>query len=254
MKLATIIGISATIVLAFAILPAVSLAATFSATGTVTDVNGDPVSGAKVSLIDDSYNILAATMTDANGNFQFANGTIDGSSLVKAHVTFVHNGRNYSTRLENVNWIDVSQGTVSIPVNDTRLYDYPLSDHGYIWGTVMDSVTNGRGLDATVYLSGSHVRRSVMTEGVPGSFALEVPPGVYEIYAVHEAEDYRMVSNRTKITVEPSHRMLDSAPITLIADHRPASLPGDIKAVPLALALALGALLVIGGWVLLNRK
>ena len=104
MKLATILKITAMIALTLAVMPAMSLAETITVTGTVTDANGDPVAGAKVTLMDDSFNTLAATTTDANGNFQFLNASMYGSGLVKALVTYVHDGHNYSTRLENVNW------------------------------------------------------------------------------------------------------------------------------------------------------
>lgn len=256
MKLATILKMTVIIALMLAVMPAISLAENITATGTVTDANGDPVSGAKVSLIDDSYNIIAAAVTDANGNFQFLNGPMQGSGLVKALVTYVHEGRNYSTRPENVNWIDASQGIVSLPLNDTRLYEYPLSDHGYVWGTVMDSMANGRPLDAMIYLDGNNLHRSVNTgvTGVTGAFEIEVPPGEYVIYALHDDGNYQLSSNRTKITVQPSRSMLDSAPINLIADHRPVSPLSDIKAVPFALALALGILMIIAGWALLNRR
>lgn len=258
MKLATIMKITAAIALTLAVLPALSLADSITATGTVTDVNGHPVAGADVTLLDDSYRALGATKTDANGNFQLVNASTFGSSLIKAFVTYVHDGQNYSTRLENVLWIDVSSGLVSIPLNETRLYDYPRSDHGYVWGTVIEAPANGVGryTDATVYLDGGSVHRSVKTgeNGVPGAFQIEVPPGEYRIYAVHDADGYRLVSDRTTITVQPSNNILDSAPINLVADHRPTVPLGDVKAVPFALALVIGAGIIVAGRALLNKK
>ena len=52
----------------------------------------------------------------------------------------------------------------------------------------MDSMANGRALDATIYLDGNNVHRSVKTggHGIVGAFQIEVPPGEYEIYAVHD--------------------------------------------------------------------
>ena len=55
MKLTTIIKIIAMIALALTVLPALSFATNVTVTGTVTDVNGDPVSGADVTLVDDSF-------------------------------------------------------------------------------------------------------------------------------------------------------------------------------------------------------
>ncbi|MGA9140514.1 MAG: carboxypeptidase regulatory-like domain-containing protein [Methanocella sp.] len=253
MKLTTIIKIIAMIALALTVLPALSFATNVTVTGTVTDVNGDPVSGADVTLVDDSLDTLGVVRTDANGNFGFYNVSMNGSTIVKALVTYVHNGQSFSTRSENVIWIDVSQGLVTIPVNDTRLYNYPLSDHGYIWGTVIESLANSRALSATVYLDGNDVHRSVQT-GSSGTFQIEVPPGEYKIYAVQEADHNGLFSNRTTITVQPSNILLESAPIVLIADQKPSSSWGDIKTAPFALALVIGILMIVTGWSLLNRK
>jgi hypothetical protein len=253
MKLATIFKITAAIALTLAVLPALSLAETIIVMGTVTDVNGDPVSGANVTLIDDSFKTLGVVKTDTNGNFRFYNVSTYGSSIVKALVTYVHDGQNFSTKPENARWVDVSQGLVNFPAEETRLYGYPLSDHGYVWGTVIESLSSGRALGATVYLDGNGVHRSVQT-GSYGAFEIEVPPGEYRIYAVQDADSNRLFSNRTTITVQASNNMLESAPITLIADQRPTSYWSDIKAVPLALALALGVLMIIAGGALLSRK
>ncbi len=117
MKLATILKIIAAIALTVAVMPGIVPRGDYHATGTVTDANGDPVAGAEVTLLDDSYSVLAATTTDANGNFEFLNISMSGSGLVKAFVTYVHEGQNYSTRLENVQWTDASQGIVSLPLD-----------------------------------------------------------------------------------------------------------------------------------------
>ncbi len=117
-------------------------------------------------------------------------------------------------------------------------------------------MSNGRALDATIYLDGNNVHRSVKTggNGIVGAFQIEVPPGEYEIYAVHDTGSNRLFSNRTMITAQASNSMFASAPITLIADQGPASPWSGIKAVPFAMAVILGVLLVIAGRALLNRK
>jgi hypothetical protein len=294
MKLATILKIIATIALTLAVLPALSLASPITVTGTVTDANGEPVQGANVTLLDDSFNTLGVTTTDTNGNFKFLNEETSGSSLVKPSVTYVRDGHNYSTRLENIQWYDASQGLLKLPVTATRLYDYPPSDYGYAWGVVMDSKTNGKALDATVYLTNGSVTLTTETDdtGVAGSFRIRTLPGTYEIFAVHRSGNYSLVSNRTTITIVPTREIFDAPPITIIADQRiptenlagiptatatlippvaspyptpgttPTSLPspshvpgvGTVKVIPMAAALVIGALMIFGGWALFMRK
>lgn len=299
MKLATILKISAAMALTLAVLPALSVASVITVTGTVTDANGEPIPGANVTLIDDtlhgdSFNILGVTTTDLNGNFKFINLQTSGSNLVKPLVSYVHNGHNYSTQLNNIQWYDVSQGLLKLPVNETRLYEYPPSDYGYAWGVVMDSRTNGRAIDAIVYLTNSTVTLSTETAdmGVAGSFQIQALAGTYEIFAVHRSGNYSQVSNRTNIEIVPAREIFNAAPITLIADqwiptenlagiptatatmapplNSPNPTPGTtptrlpesspvpgaetVKIIPLVTALIIGALIVFAGWALLKRK
>ena len=115
------------------------------------------MAGANVSLIDDNFRAIAATTTDAQGNFHFLNVDLAGSSYVKAQVNYVHAGQAYNTSLENVRWSDASTGLVNFDPTDTRLYSYPPGNHGYAWGVVLDSITDGRVMDSIVYLKNNTV-------------------------------------------------------------------------------------------------
>jgi hypothetical protein len=178
---------------------------------------------------------------------------MSGSSLVKTKVSYVHDGHTYSTSLENVRWMDASSGTVNFNLMDTRLYNYPPGNHGYVWGVVMDNITDGRVMDSIVYLKNNTLTLSMDTTVTGrGSFSFEVTPGEYVIYAIHDSGDGRLVSNRTSIHVYQSNDILLSEPITLIVGRSPSGRP--VAALPLAAALILGAVMVFGMWAILGRK
>jgi hypothetical protein len=225
---------------------------TFTVNGTVTDVHGYPLAGATVSLINDNFDTLATTTTDAEGNFKFFNVAPAGSPIVKVKVNYVSAGQSYDSSIENVRWNDASAGLVNIDPMDTRLYNYPPGDHGYVWGVVMDNLTSGRIMDSTVYLKNNTIVLSTATSsGSSGSFSFEVAPGDYEIYAVHGEGSDRIVSKHIQIHVVASNDILQSAPIDLIVDQSPGK---PVRVLPLAAALALGVVLIIAGRVIFGRR
>jgi hypothetical protein len=225
----------------------------FTALGTVTDQQGNPVEGASVTLIDDSFRTLGTTTTDANGNFRFIDTNTMGSEIVKVKVSYVHEGQTYNTSLENLRWNDVSSGLINFNLMETRLYNYPSGNHGYVWGVVMDNPATGRAMDSTVYLRNNTAIISTNTSVAGmGSFNFEVTPGEYEIYAVHDSEDGRFISNQTTIHVYQSNDLLLSAPIDLFVDQKDSGRP--VNVLSLVAALALGLVLIIAGLAILGRK
>lgn len=280
MKLYILAGAVAIAIITLVMMQAVAAAEQVTAMGTVVDELGRPVPGATVRLIDENYRELGTTTSDANGNFRLVNVELASSSILKAKVSLNYNRTTYTNRLENMQWYDASQGILSFNANDTRLYGYPVSDHGYIWGSILDSATNGKLLDGTVYLV-SGTTTIAADAASNGYYQIEAAPGDYEIYAVHPAGDYQFMSNRTKITIAPAYTVEDSAPMVLVADqatswmgpvidqatplptpHLPpvppsapeASPAHAAKAIPLAAALALGLVMIIAGWAFLGRK
>ncbi len=225
----------------------------FTAYGTVTDLQDNRLAGASVTLIDSNLRTLGTTTTDANGNFSIVVADFSGSDTVKAKVSYVHDGQTYNTSLENVRWYDPSSGLVNLDPADTRLYNYPPGNHGYVWGVVLDSITGGKAMDSKVYLKNNTETLSMNTSVTgSGSFRFEVTPGDYVIYAVHDSDGNRLVSNQTTIHVYQSNDILLSAPITLIVDQNPSGRPVEI--LPLAAALILGVLMVFALWAILGRK
>ena len=216
-------------------------------------MQGNPLTGASVALIDNNLRTLGTTTTDANGNFSIVVADSSGSGTVKAKVSYVHDGQMYNTSLENVRWYDASSGLLNFDPADTRLYNYPPGDHGYVWGVVLDSITGGKAMDSIVYLKNNTETLSMNTSVTGrGGFRFEVTPGDYVIYAVHDSDGNRLVSNQTAIHVYQSNDLLLSAPITLIVDQNPSGRPVEI--LPLAAALILGVLMVFALWAILGRK
>jgi hypothetical protein len=253
MKANILPGVAALFVLVLMMAPAVATTDRLTALGKVTDWNGNPVQGADVTLIDDSFRTLGATTTDALGDFRFIDVNLSDSSYVKARVSYVHTGQTYTVSLENVRWNDASGGLINIDLKDTRLYNYPPGDQGYVWGVVLDSLVNGKVMDSTVYLKGNTRMFSVDTSAAGmGSFQLHVPTGDYEIYAVHGQGRDRLVSNHTMIHVYPSYELLQSAPIDLIVDQKDSGRP--VQVILLAAALSLGLGMIIAAWALLGRR
>jgi hypothetical protein len=225
----------------------------FIARGTVTDLQGNPVAGASVRLIDDSFRTLGTATTDANGNFRLVDLDAGSSGLVKAEVSYVRAGQTYKTSQENVRWMDASSGAVNFDPADTRLYNYPPGNHGYVWGVVLDNLTDGRVMESVVYLrNNTELLTADTSVESMGGFRFEVTPGDYEIYAVHGSGDNRLVSNRTTIHVYQSNDLLLSAPITLVVDRQDTGRP--VAVLPLAAALAFGLVMIIAGRAILGRR
>jgi len=108
-------------------------------------------------------------------------------------------------------------------------------------------------MDSIVYLKNNTGILSTNTSvSGGGGFRFEVTPGDYTIYAVHDSDGHRLVSNKTAIHVYQSNDLLSSAPITIVVDRNPSGLSVDV--LPLAAALVLGALMVFGMRAILGRK
>ncbi|HEY3272277.1 MAG TPA: carboxypeptidase-like regulatory domain-containing protein [Methanocella sp.] len=253
MKKIILMGAVALFAIVLMILPAVAATGHLTVYGTVTDKQSNPVQWADVTLINSSLRTLGTATTDANGNFSIAVENPGDSDVVKAQVSYVHDGATYNTSIVNVRWYDPSSGIVAIDPTDTRLYNYPPGDQGYVWGVVLDSIANGKTINCIVYLKNDTETLSANTfDSGSGSFSFEVTPGDYTIYAVHDSDGNRLTSNRTAIHVYQSNDILLSAPITLIVDQTTSD--RSARVLPLAAALILGVLMVFAIYAILGRK
>jgi hypothetical protein len=246
-------GTAALFTIVLMMVPAVVASGSLTVTGQVTDAKDNPLHGAVVTLVDDNLRTLGTATTGANGSFRMVVANASGSYIVKPRVSYVHAGQTYETSLQNVRWYDASSGLLEIGPTDTRIYNYPPGDYGYVWGVVLDNLTKGKTMDSIVYLKNDTVTLSTNTSiSGGGSFRFEVTPGDYTIYAVHDSDGNRLVSNKTAIHVYQSNDPLLSAPITLIVNPKPPGMSVDV--LPLAAALILGILMVFGMWAILGRK
>lgn len=229
--------------LALSAMPAIASPIVFTAMGTVIDANGDAVPGASVTLMDETYRELGTTTTDANGNFGFTNAATDVTGIVKAQVTYVHDGITYRTNLQDSLWQDASSGVVRFNLNDTRLYNYPPSDHGFIIGVVDDGQNNPVWLNTTIFITNGTANLTATPSG-QGTFCLNVPVGYYEIFAAQRWSDFAFVSETARINVSGAYNYLDSPQITLILNKKvnasaiPAIIESKATATPLASARA----------------
>ena len=183
MKTYILVGAVALFAIALAVMPAAAAVDKVIAIGTVIDERGQPVPGANVTLIDANYLEIGTTTTDAIGNFKFVNVELAGSPYLKVKLSYDHNGKTYNNSLSDMKWYDGSSGILTFDRNFTKLNNYPESDHGYIWGPIMDSVTNGRMLNGTVYLANGTTTLTADTgrDMAYCMYEIEAAPGDYEI-------------------------------------------------------------------------
>jgi len=131
-----------------------------------------------------------------------------------------------------------AQDTAGIEV---KVLDYPKPAYGYIYGIISltENRSNPAPISGTVYLSNG-LSQEVSPPANGGQFSFTLAPGTYEIYAVHEDSGQRLVSEKRSIVVEAVWSALAVNPTVLVVG------PPEVQYVPLAIALALGALCLAG--------
>lgn len=222
----------------------------FTVMGKVTDANGKPLSGAEVHLYDGIYNEIAATASGENGNFNFSNVAAAAPGC-KIQVIYRTDGRVYQTLLQNTIWYATDSEFVQINEGDARLYDYPESKTGYIWGIITDSSAYPVTGDILLTNDKRHLSLKTSESGVSRGFVFEVPVGEYTAYAVYKGADGSLESKPVKVQVNPSRNYLEYPPITLVVDQP--VVPEDLKLVAMLIAVLLGAALLGGLWFGLRR-
>ena len=133
-----LVGILCIVALTF-VFSAGAEASTFTATGTVTDANGNPVPGAVVTMVDNHYGQVAKTHTDDNGSFLFDNIDI-GTLTFKVLTSYTDSsGKTYTVPPEYSNWLN-AEGLVKINQTYTQITDFALPQF-----TTMGQVTDKNG-------------------------------------------------------------------------------------------------------------
>ena len=222
----------------------------FTVVGQVTDANGKPLQGAEVQLYDGIYNKIATTTSDQNGNFNFSR-VATAAPGCKVQVFYRADGRVYQTLLQNTIWYTTDSGTVKINEMDARLYDYPESKTGYIWGIITNS--SGYPVSGDLYLANGkrHLSFKTSESGNTQGFVVEVPVGEYTAYAVYKDARGSLESKPVKVMVNPSRNYMDTPSLYLVVDQPVVS--EDLKPIAMFVAIVLCAALIGGLWFGLRR-
>lgn len=220
-------------------------------TGTVTDRNGEPVSGASVRLLDDIYRELSTISTAKDGKF-FFNVSAPLATCVKVQVSYYNGEKIYRSELQNTRWYTTNGLLVEIEPADSRLFAFPEPGTGYLYGVITDE-RDTRAIDGVVYLMNSTTRMSINTTsnaGVTG-FYQEVTPGDYTVYAVHDENGAAMLSDLINITIPSSSNLLEAPPTILTV--RQIAAETAVKPLPLLLACILAIIVILATGVILRK-
>ena len=239
MKKAFILLLISLILLQFSAVASVSAAGDdFMVMGKVTDRNGNPIEGAEVILYSGISVELDRKQTDYNGNFDFPNAICKESTLKVIVIYNSDDGKEYKTPWNQVRWYP-KQPIVSIMEEDTRLYDYPPPDYGWLWGTIQTDTTNAMVLDGVVYAINSMTGDKYYTfcnrETGQGKFTMYLPKGTYRVYGQHDENGLIYESkNQMTVTVDGEVDISKVKPIAVLVplnnpkpNPDPASIPGS---------------------------
>jgi hypothetical protein len=244
-------------------------ASTFTAMGTVTDANGNPLQNATVTMVDNNYKQVAQTKSDAAGNFEFV--SVDpGTATCKVLTSYTDsNGTTYSVPPEYSDWF-VADGSVLINETYTQITDYAPAAF-----TAMGQVTdkNGNPVEgARVMLIDDNKKEMAATRSdATGNFEfVGVVPTTknftVNVLFINGDQSYKTTQSRaypqsgssyidksdTKLTgylpsaASPQPTVI-TAPVSTAVSEKP------VNANALAIALLIGILVLAGTYLLLRR-
>jgi 5-hydroxyisourate hydrolase-like protein (transthyretin family) len=183
---------------------AIAQSAPFSISGQVIDANGNPVSGAIVTLIDSNYNVLGTKMTGNDGTYDFLN-VISNYGTVTVRANFTKDNVTYTVPSYYTRWYN-AQGVQAVPGSETQLPDYPPPEYGYVWGAI--ATPDNQFLDGVVFLvninSGDTYYEFANNTDGKSSFSFYVPPGMYWLYAQHYQYGAIYESAHEQVNVTPN--------------------------------------------------
>lgn len=209
--------------------------------GNVIGADGSPVINA--TIVAESYfaEPEGLTTTGANGTFSF-NGISVSTGMVRFKVSVRDNGTDYASYSSFYPSTDTSGLSV-------QFTNYPESTHGYIYGiiTMSRNWTDSMALNGTVYLSNG-MSQEVSFDRNFGQFFFIVPPGLYEIYAVHYDGNDRYTSDPQRVYVDASWTATSANPTLLVVKLN------QVYWQPLFVAMILGLLCLAGTYILLRKR
>lgn len=209
--------------------------------GIVIGADGSPVANA--TIVAESYFAEpgGVTTTGADGSFSLNEVSV-GTSTVRFKVSVSDNGSDYVSYSSFYPSADTSGLSV-------QFANYPESTHGYIYGiiTMSRNWTDSMPLNGTVYLSNG-MSQEVSFDRNFGQFFFTVPPGVYEIYAVHYDGNDRYTSDPQRVYVDASWTATSANPTLLVVRLN------QVYWEPLLVAMVLGLLCLAGAYFLLRKR
>jgi len=250
------------------IMPALADSQLFSISGQVIDATGSPVAGANVTLIDYAYNVIGVMKTDDNGSYDFVNVN-SSTATITVRVSLDKNGKTYKVPSYYTRWYP-AQGNVSIKSEETQFADYPEPAEGYLYGAIKSGTSaDARFITGDVYLTsvstGVKYHQVANNTDGKGSFYFHVPPGDYDIYAVHVENGKKTETATLRVTVQPAWNVNEHLPVVLVIEpgliplplHMLPQISSPVPAIstpqatgfsytPLALAGLIGLLLLTG--------
>ena len=216
----------------------------FTVSGNVSDANGIPLPHAYVNLNgppvvyfqNETHSVyISGAITDANGHFvcqvnetsesQFS-VTVDFISPTEKRDHFLY------TALYNITGQDIV-----IPDKDTQFTDYVLPGKGYIRGLIIRE-SDHMLMTGTVYLSNGKTCK--VTDPLQ-LYLFEVGPGNYSVYAIHEENGEKLMSDKVEVQALPAERKENVLPIDLWLKPVDVGQPtSTVNTWALALAFGLG--------------
>ena len=199
--------------------PAFATGSPFSVSGQVLDRYGDPVQGAHVTLIDNSFKVIGEKLTNDAGVYDFLN-VVSDSGTVTLRVNFTKDGISYTVPAYYTRWYPAN-GIQLIPTNETQFPDYPMPVYGYIYGAIQtDTSLSGQFINGVVYLTGTddNVTYYLFADRTDGkaSFEFYVPPGNYTLYAQHRENGVVYESAHKLVTVSGNSDISQASATSII--------------------------------------
>ncbi len=214
--------------------PAFASGTPFSISGQVLDRYGAPVQGANVTLIDNSYKVIAVRQTNENGNYDFVNVLAD-TDTVTVRVNLTKDGRTYEVPSYYTRWY-AAKGIQAINGSETRFPGYPEPVYGYIYGAIQTGAGNTANfIPGIVYLADTdsgirYYEFADRTDG-KGSYAFYAPAGGYILYAQHRENGAVYESARMAVNVTPNADVTDVLETRIILPlAAPSSIPDPAEA------------------------
>src|SRR5271157_348867 len=206
MRIMDVMAISIGIVLLMA-LPVLADGNPYSVSGIVTDVHGNPVNGANVTLIDWDEKTLASTQTNVTGNYEFNDLLADNTESVSVRVSYNDGNKTYYVPYYYALFY-IARGNIIVNASDTQFRDYPPSPEGYLRGILLTNDTPfGEKISGDIYLVSlngtAQYHESFNASNDRDFFMFHVPAGYYDIYATHKEYQLIYTSETQRIEVIP---------------------------------------------------